>query len=220
MNQPSQFPQGQPQPPALAHPGAEPRPIYGSPYPPVGPMPGSAPYPPPKKGLSTGVIILLIVVVGVVVGGPVLVGILAVAFIPRISAAKESLELKQMGDINAALRTARQDHEKAGRLKSPEFATKAGFQFWESALQAGVIDPDLSFKLVSLLSKSDSKASATELRSNNCSFTAPRSRELGLMLTAKDPRRVVWMTWNSRNWRNANGEKSPRSGPERRSQLG
>jgi hypothetical protein len=85
-----------------------------------------------------------------------------------------------------------------------------GCEFWADCFEHGVLDPDLARKLVSYSPKTgDSPVEALSLREGggrlsreHCSYTAPKASELLRVLNLKGSKRVVVITYNSRNWRN------------------
>ncbi|MCC7510406.1 MAG: hypothetical protein IT464_13680 [Planctomycetes bacterium] len=207
MNQPMQPGQpGQPPqyPPMPGQPG-QPYPpnMQGQPYPPY------PPYPPQKQGMSGGKIALIIVgvVFAVLFLGGLLVGVLAVATVPKINAAKNKLELKQLGDLETGLRNIAVDNAKKMSLKNPTLADASGRDFYERAFKKKLLDDGLVNKICSLNS-SDSPADKSfidgggSLPSTSCSYTAPRGGELLSLMIRKGSKRTVLITFNSRNWNN------------------
>jgi hypothetical protein len=182
----------------------QPAPQHGVPpqHPQYGPGP-YPPYPPPKKGMSAGKIILIIALVGVGVlflfG--VLVGVLAVATIPKLEEAKTKLEVKQVTDIREAFNHLSIDNQRKREL--PNMGDASGRKFYEEAFQRGVLDLDLAPKLAALNGTDTSiqpSAASHALPPGNCSYTAPSAKGLLRVLASADS--VVLVTFNSRNWNN------------------
>ncbi|MCB9933341.1 MAG: hypothetical protein H6841_07965 [Planctomycetes bacterium] len=197
MSEPMQDPG---QPGALPPGGPQYQPPMPGPYPPMYPPP----YPPPKKGMSGAVLALIIVgvVFGVVAVGGVLVGILAVAVIPKLTEAKNKLEVKQMADLQAGLQNLAVDQSKSRRLNMPPLREARGEQLWMLLLQEELIDQRLSKKLVSLNSRTDTPQAAPTQGGNHCSYTLPEARSLLTVMNKRGSERCVVVTFNSRNWNN------------------
>lgn len=187
-----------------------PQPMPGQPYPqqtyPGQPYP---PYPPPKQGTS-GVKIALIVggvVLGLLFLFGLLVGVLAVATVPKLTEAKTKLELKQLGDLQTGMQNIAAGEAKRRRLKGPPLADAAGRAFYEHAFKKGLLDDTLVDKICSL-NGTDRPADKSFIESNgslpatSCSFTAPRGDQLLSVMSGKGSKRTVVITANSRNWNN------------------
>jgi hypothetical protein len=195
MNQPNpqQYPQQQPQQPY-------PQQMAPGQYPP-GPYPQ---YPPPKQGMSSGAkiaIIIACVVVGVFVLGGVLVGVLAVATVPKLAEAQQKLEIKQVGDQVAALQSVAADDMKKRKLR--RHGELAGAELWSAMLRDDMVDGALTPRLVSLNTTTDTPASSPHsVGPNNCSYTLPRGDQLMRVMGRRGGERTVLITFNSRNWNN------------------
>ncbi len=176
-----------------------------------------------SKGLATAGLILAI--------ASMTLPILAVAIVPKLTGAKEKLELKQMGDLQAALDSAIVDG--GSRLTRAPLADAKGADLWIGLQSSRLVGSDVSSKLVSLMGNDSVTAPASHA---SISYTAPDGSELRHMIynrqraalgnrTVEMPTRdggsrqqeivvglfprYVAITWNSRNWRNAGGEKVP-----------
>ncbi|MBK8208084.1 MAG: hypothetical protein IPK87_15010 [Planctomycetes bacterium] len=200
MNEPMQ--PGQPgQPPQYPPQPGQPYPpnMQGQPYP---------PYPPQKQGMSGGKIALIIV--GVIFAllflGGLLVGVLAVAVMPKMTNAKSRLEIKQLGDLETGLRNIAVDDAKKKRLKTT-LADASGRDFYEAAFKKKLLDDNLVNKICSL-NGTDSPADKSfidgdgSLSATSCSYTAPKGGELLSLMARKGSKRTVLITFNARNWNN------------------
>ncbi len=185
----------------------QPPPQYGVPpqqpqYAP-GPYPQYPNYPPPKKGMGAGKIVLIVVlsVVGLMFLFGALVGVLAVATVPKLHDARSKLEAKQIADVRNALQylSFNQTH-----MRSLQQVPEArGHAFYDLALREGVLDPGLAPKLTSLNGKDialPASAAGSGLPAQSCSYTAPGSHGLEVTMSSSDSFAVV--TFNSRNWNN------------------
>lgn len=203
MNQPMQ--PGQPgQPPQYPPQPGQPYPpnMQGQPYPPY------PPYPPPKQGMSGGKIALIIVgiVFALLFLGGLLVGVLAVATVPKLAEAKVKLEIKQLGDLHNGMQNIAVDGSKKMHLKK-SLAEASGREFYEKALNRQLLDSMLAKKLCSLNGTDTATDSSFidgngSLSANSCSYTAPKGGELLSLMARKGSKRTVLITFNSRNWNN------------------
>ncbi len=147
----------------------------------------------------------LMVVIGIL---GLLVGILAVAVIPKLTEAKNKLEIKQLGDIKTAFDNISIDKSKAGQLQKAPLKEARGRKFFEVAFKKKLLNDDLVGKIVSLNSGDTSadKAFITdenmELGELNCSYTAPIGGELLVLMKKTGKLRKVLITFNARNWLN------------------
>jgi prepilin-type N-terminal cleavage/methylation domain-containing protein len=148
----------------------------------------------------------LMVVIGIL---GLLVGILAVAVIPKLTDAKNKLEIKQVGDLMAGFNTLQSDDAKKKKLKDKKIADTKGEKFYEAAFKKKLLDDSLLTKIVSLNSTTDSKADKAwieeadgTLPANSCSYTAPKASDLLSVMNAKGNERTVFLTFNKRNWNN------------------
>lgn len=159
-----------------------------------------------KRNIQRGfTLVELMVVIGIL---GLLVGILAVAVIPKLTQAKNKLEVKQLGDIKTALDNISIDKAKAGQLQKAPLKDARGRKFYEQAFKRKLFNDDLVGKIVSLNSGDTSadKSFITdenmELPELSCSYTAPIGGELLVLMKKTGKQRVVLITFNSRNWNN------------------
>ncbi|MBK9973669.1 MAG: prepilin-type N-terminal cleavage/methylation domain-containing protein [Planctomycetes bacterium] len=150
----------------------------------------------------------LMVVIGIL---GLLVGILAVAVIPKLAQASAKLEIKQVGDLMQAIQQIPIDNRKKRELQSATMKDAKGQKFYELAIKKKLLDPEVINKLVSLNSKVDTKAGTEWIESgdmpaNSCSYTSPKGGELLQVLNAKGTTKTVVLTFNSNNWTNYENE--------------
>lgn len=139
-----------------------------------------------------------------------LVGILAVAVIPKLTDAKNKLEVKQVGDLMSGFKMMQTDDGKLAKLKKKKVSEAKGEKFYEVAFKERILEDELLAKIVSLNPKGgDTKAGKEwitqeggELPANSCSYTCPKGSELINTMTAKGEKRTVFLTFNTRNWNN------------------
>jgi prepilin-type N-terminal cleavage/methylation domain-containing protein len=155
-----------------------------------------------RKGFT---LVELMVVIGIL---GLLVGILAVAVIPRLTDAKNKLEVKQVGDIMQAINGINADSGKKAKLSKAPMKGTEGLKFFEKAFKAKVLDAEIISKIVSL-NGPDSPADKgladnadMELLSSNCSYTAPKAEELLTLMKKRGNDRKVLLTFDSDNWAN------------------
>lgn len=134
-----------------------------------------------------------------------LVGILAVAVIPKLTEAKNKLEVKQLGDLMQGFQGIAADDAKKRKLNRIENAK--GEKFYEAAFKRKIFDAELVSKLVSLNSTTDTKADKAwiedgDMPNNSCSYTAPEASKLLTVMNKKGKNRTILITYNTRNWRN------------------
>jgi prepilin-type N-terminal cleavage/methylation domain-containing protein len=148
----------------------------------------------------------LMVVIGIL---GLLVGILAVAVIPKLTDAKNKLEIKQVGDLMAGFNTLQSDDAKKKKLKDKKVIDTKGEKFYEAAFKKHLLDDSLLSKIVSLNSTTDSKADKAWIEEeggtmpgNSCSYTAPKAGDLLTVMNSKGKDRTVFLTFNKRNWNN------------------
>jgi prepilin-type N-terminal cleavage/methylation domain-containing protein len=148
----------------------------------------------------------LMVVIGIL---GLLVGILAVAVLPRLIGARRDLEIKQMADLRAAFDNLAIRPDARSVLTAGAMGQAEGRTFYNQALKSGLFQPDMISKLISLNSPTDTAAprevverDGPELAENNCSYTAPRAREVLAVMQRTGQRQTVMITFNSRNWYN------------------
>ncbi len=138
-----------------------------------------------------------------------LVGILAVAVIPKLTEAKNKLEVKQVGDLMAGFQNIAADDAKKRKLKDKNIKDTKGEKFYEAAFKKKLLEDGLLSKIVSLNSTTDSKADKAwieqdggEMPPNSVSYTAPKASDLLTMMNLKGANRKIILTFNSRNWGN------------------
>jgi prepilin-type N-terminal cleavage/methylation domain-containing protein len=148
----------------------------------------------------------LMVVIGIL---GLLVGILAVAVIPKLTDAKNKLEVKQVADLMSGFQGIAADDAKKKRLRDKDVAAAKGEKFYEAAFKKKLLDDSLLGKLVSKNSTTDSTADKAwiddpngELPANSCSYTAPKGSDLLTVMSLKGKNRRVIVSFNSRNWKN------------------
>lgn len=138
-----------------------------------------------------------------------LVGILAVAVIPRLVQAKRELEIKQLGDIRTAFQNLSIGQGVSARLQRVPLKDTQGRAFYNQGFKTKLFEADLLGKLISLNSPGDARADTAviddpniELEDINVSYTAPKSQELMTVMNARGNNRTVLLTFNARNWHN------------------
>lgn len=144
-----------------------------------------------------------------------MVGFVAVALVLIIANAPghqpsiHKLEVKQLGDLQAALKEVAHDPTRAAQLQDEAVRELRGAAFYEAILKCRVIEDRYLSKLVSLRSVTDFKAdkswieeSGGRMPANTCSYTGPVAGTLAELLARKGEARVVLITFNSRNWNN------------------
>lgn len=141
-------------------------------------------------------------------------GVMFVFIAPRlkpydIDSSKAKLEVKQLGDLMAALEALPSDPAKADVLMGESVRDERGEGFYEALLKQGLLDDALLSKLVSLNSKTDAKADKSwldepsrRMPDNACSYTGPVARALVDVMGLKGDDRAVLITFNARNWNN------------------
>lgn len=155
-----------------------------------------------RKGFT---LVELMVVIGIL---GLLVGILAVAVIPRLTDAKNKLEIKQVGDIMQGINGIAADSGRKAKLGKSPLKESEGLKFYEKAFKAKVLDAEIISKIVSLNgpdSPADKGSVADgdgELASNNCSYTAPKANDLLTLMKKRGNERKVLLTFDSDNWNN------------------
>ena len=137
-----------------------------------------------------------------------LVGILAVAVIPKLTEAQNKLEIKQVGDLMAGFQNIASDPAKKKKLRQPKVKDTKGEKFYEAAFKYKILEDGLIPKVVGLNSNTDTKAGKEwlegdgEMPPNSCSYTAPKASKLLEVMNMKGSKRKVILSFNSRNWFN------------------
>ena len=138
-----------------------------------------------------------------------LVGILAVAVIPKLTEAQNKLEIKQLGDLMAGFNTIATDSSKREKLsRKKQVKDTKGAKFFEAAFKYKLLEDGLIPKVVGLNS-TDIKAGKEwldeedgEMPPNSVSYTAPKASKLMEVMKMSGKKRKVILTFNSRNWNN------------------
>lgn len=143
------------------------------------------------------------------VGFVVLALILAFALAPGYQLSIHKLEVKQLGDLQAALMEVAHDPTRTAQLQDEAVRDLRGAAFYEAILKRRVIEDRYLSKLVSLRTVTDTYAgkswiedSAGRMPADTCSYTGPVAGTLAELLARKGEVRVVLITFNSRNWNN------------------
>lgn len=148
----------------------------------------------------------LMVVIGIL---GLLVGILAVAVLPQLNRAQANLEIKQMGDLFAAVQSIATNQDAKRKLSGPLFKDTQGRSFWYACFKNKVLQTDMLRKVVSLQTKTDIPADPKvadgegDFLQTNCSYTSPKGQDLLGTLNKTGKHKVVALSFDSRNWMNA-----------------
>jgi len=156
-----------------------------------------------KKGFT---LVELMVVIGIL---GLLVGILAVAVLPQLNKAQAQMELKQMGDLFAAVQSIAANNDAKKKLSGKAFKDTQGRSFWEACFKNKVLETDMLRKVVSLQTKMDIAADPKiadgegDFLQTNCSYTSPKGDQLLTVLNLRGKNKCVALSFDSRNWLNA-----------------
>lgn len=150
----------------------------------------------------------LMVVIGIL---GLLVGILAVAVLPRLKEARRNSEVINLGKVTQELELGLNTGSNRGRLHA--MGEKAGRAFWNEMFRHRILGSENLKNIVSLDSPEDSaagsevfEAGGEGLRQNHCSYTSPKANEMLTVSGLKGSQRAVLFTYDRRNWQNY-GEK-------------
>ncbi|MCF6228863.1 MAG: hypothetical protein L3J82_09445 [Planctomycetes bacterium] len=170
------------------------------------------PYPPQKQGMSGAKVAIIIccVVFGMLFLGGLFVGILAVAVVPKLADAKKELDIIQVKDQMADLRSIETSSSRKRKLNSKSLKDIGGHELWGKMIEHQIVAVEISGKLVSLSSLSDIKmdpAAFSSINPENCSFTLPKTGELREVISSTGKNRCVIITFNSRNWNNVGNDE-------------
>ncbi len=145
----------------------------------------------------------LMVVIGILA---LLVGILAVAVIPRLMGAKAELEKKTVKDLYDGLNNAATSTK--GKKALNKAKDKSGYQLYGLLFKKKLLEAELLEKVVSG-GGPDVAAEQTvidnddvEFTENNCSYTAPKANKLSSVIAKSGSKQTVVITFNERNWNN------------------
>lgn len=146
----------------------------------------------------------LMVVIGIL---GLLVGILAVAVLPRLKEARRNSEIINLGKVSQVLEL----NANTGRNKSKirNLGEASGRAFWNGMFKTGVLEHEYLNKVVSLDSKEDAAADSSAFENNgpgltstNCSYTSPKANAYAEVANMKGSKRTVMFTYDTRNWEN------------------
>jgi hypothetical protein len=164
--------------------------------------------PRPKKALDTALLVYFGGGAAIAAAGLIAVLVLFVfktTVEPLVSDDRDPLELTRVGDLSLALRDIASNEGRREALMHPDVINKQGASFWVAAIHTNALDANLNAKLLSPLSNDGYKPPTIPVAS--VSYTAPKAGALLLVMARQDS--FVLITWNSRNWRNAGGDRVP-----------
>lgn len=150
----------------------------------------------------------LMVVIGIL---GLLVGILAVAVLPRLKEARRNSEVLNLGKVTQELELGLNTGNNRGKLIA--MGEKAGRAFWNEMFRHQILSSENLKNIVSLDSPEDSSAGSEVfekggegLKQSHCSYTSPKANEILAVSGLKGSQRAVLFTYDRRNWLNY-GEK-------------
>ncbi|MDC1141791.1 prepilin-type N-terminal cleavage/methylation domain-containing protein [Planctomycetota bacterium] len=158
-----------------------------------------------RKGFT---LVELMVVIGIL---GLLVGILAVAVIPRMTEAKKRTEVVQVGKLMDDIQMISSDPTRKKRMNTKDVKDASGYRWYSIALKKKVLSGEMLTKIVSQNS-ADTPATTSffdsdeELDPLSCSYTAPKGSDIHQMLNLRGKDRKVFLTFNTRNWNNYDGD--------------
>lgn len=146
----------------------------------------------------------LMVVIGIL---GLLVGILAVAVLPRLKEARRNSEVINLGKVTQALELSANTGRNKTKIRS--LGDASGRAFWNGMFKMGLLESEYLNKVVSLDSKEDDAADSAAfekngagLTSTNCSYTSPKANAYAETANMKGSNRTVLFTYDTRNWDN------------------
>lgn len=146
----------------------------------------------------------LMVVIGIL---GLLVGILAVAVMPRLKEARRQSEIINLGKVTQALELNTNTGRNKSKIKN--MGDASGRAFFNAMFRMGVLEHEYLNKVVSLDSKQDDTADSAVFENNgpgltqtNCSYTSPKAGEYAEVANLKGSKRTVMFTYDTRNWDN------------------
>lgn len=159
-----------------------------------------------KKGFT---LVELMVVIGIL---GLLVGILAVAVIPKLTEAGKKMEIVNLKNIFEAVQLVQTDKAKRGRLTKTGVKDASGYEFYSIAIKKKILSDELLSKIISLGTTTDEAADSSVMEEGgsglseiNCSYTAPKGGELMKMMKLKGSKKKVLICFNTSNWGNYDG---------------
>lgn len=146
----------------------------------------------------------LMVVIGIL---GLLVGILAVAVLPRLKEARRNSEVINLGKVTQVLELNANSGKNKSKIRN--LGDASGRAFWNGMFRMGVLEHEYLDKIVSLDSKEDSAVDTSAFENNgpgltstNCSYTSPKAGAYAEVANMKGSKRTVMFTYDTRNWQN------------------